>query len=112
MDKWTGPRHPSPSEDSRLWEGLKQKENDSLPDLKQYLFGFSSIAQLRAWFFDDEVLRHLHEKGFVLVEFDCKIVNGNSQVVSLKEDVAAASKKESSLLSLLAEKKVDGGQSL
>jgi hypothetical protein len=108
MDKWTGPRHPSPLQDSELTKNFKLKyirDTGYSMDLRPFLFGFSSIAQLRAWFFDDDVLKYLHEKGFTLVESNCEIVAGNSQAMASKNSFEFSDKKESSLLSLLEEKK-------
>ena len=105
MEKYSGDRHPSPSQDSALWEGLKAAQNcgsTGFPDVHPYIFGFSSLEQLRAWFFADEVLTYLHEQGFRLYESEVERIAGNSQAICLKENWAAAEKKEIDILSLLS----------
>lgn len=53
-------------------------------------FGFSSIAQLRAWLYQDDWLERMHELGGVLMVYDVgdeHVVLGNAQVMFLKEQV-------------------------
>ncbi len=105
MDKYTGDKHPSPSRDSALWQGLKDAQKcgpTGYPDVRPYIFGFSSLEQLRAWFFADEVLKYLYENGFRLYSSNAQRIAGNSQAICLKEVWAAAERKEVDILSLLS----------
>lgn len=78
-------RHPCPEDDSRLWGNYLKR-----PEIGVYYFhfGFSSIAQLRAWLYKDEWLERMHEMGGVLKVYDVDaehVVLGNAQVMFLKE---------------------------
>jgi len=101
VNTYTGDRHPAPHQDSALWEGL-EIEQGGYPDVKPYIFGFSSLEQLRAWFFADKVLKYLRENGFRLYSSNVQRIAGNSQAICLKEIWAAAEKKEVDILALLS----------
>lgn len=60
----TSHRHPSPWQDAALrdaWAGLDGKHN--------YIFGFSTIAQLKSWIYRREMRRDLEEAGFRVVVY-------------------------------------------
>lgn len=84
-------RHPCPNEDSRLW-GNYLKRPEVVYD---FHFGFSSIAQLRAWLYQDEWLERMHELGGVLKVYDVDdehVVLGNAQVMFLKGQARACTR--------------------
>ncbi len=62
-DQEGGPlNHPNPDEDHLLkdvWLDLRYKTNQAFC----YYFGFSSIEQLRRWFFDQTYLQTIHDRG-------------------------------------------------
>ena len=100
-------KHPAPCSDSLLWQNLKCKLHCGPighPDVRPFIFGFSSIDQLRAWFFNDEVIKWMVAHGFSLWESGCEPVQGNSQAVLLKSEFDSQSKREVPLLSLLESK--------
>ena len=57
-----GGRHPVPSDD----RGLINAGADTI----DYHFGFSSIEQLKSWFYHAHVLEWLHENSYVLVIYE------------------------------------------
>ena len=50
-----------------------------------FIFGFSSIDQLRRWLYDDAWLKGLNEKGFVLSIYEGDVRHGHTQAVINKE---------------------------
>lgn len=75
-------RHPTPSRDSKLKETAAHLFDEFgwfCGDT--FIFGFESIAQLRAWFYNDEIFSYLDNEGFVLVEMVGEIYHGNCQSV-------------------------------
>lgn len=103
-------RHPVPREDSKLMNALPKtaKEPDEFSRdlmtirrkwIESFIFGFSSLGQLRAWFYDDTVLEWLHDNGFKLVAYEGVAYHGNAQSIIRKK-----SKKinEYSLMNLLS----------
>lgn len=78
-------RHPCPEDDSRLWQNYRKRPEGCIV---HFHFGFASIAQLRAWLYQDEWLERMHELGGVLKVYDVDdehVVLGNAQVMFLKE---------------------------
>lgn len=103
-EDFTGDRHPAPRSDSLLWQNLKLRLHCGpigFPDVRPFIFGFSSTGQLRAWFFNDEIIKWLAANGFSLWESSCEPVQGNSQAIVLKSEFEHSDRREISLLSLL-----------
>ena len=82
--------HPVPKCDSKLMQSIPKcgKRLDCFgveePKFKwifNFVFGFSSIEQLRAWFYEDEVIEWLHENGFSLVVYEGIAYHGNCQSI-------------------------------
>jgi hypothetical protein len=77
-------RHPMPIEDSLLMWNL---DNSKYPISKCH-FGFISLDQLRAWFYNDKWLTNVSEHGVLLSVYDVEDVYiGNTQVVFVRGDV-------------------------
>lgn len=76
-------RHPCPSEDSGL--DIEHEE------IAQYRHGFSSIGQLRTWFYRDDILLMLHRAGYrcAVYEYNGSIPDvyrlGHSQALFKRE---------------------------
>jgi hypothetical protein len=104
-DKYTCERHPAPSQDSQLVANFKASKYKGdvgrSGDVRPFIFGFSSIEQLRAWFFADEVLSYLFDNGFSLWESNCEIFAGNSLALALKSEFEDSDKKVICLKTLL-----------
>lgn len=86
-------RHPTPHDDSALV--VSARAQDVTPgELKwngQWRFGFISIAQLRAWFYNDNVLRQLGEVGIQLSVYAPDIIlAGSTQACMSGEHQAEA----------------------
>ena len=73
--------HPMPYEDSKLMVSLKlNMASDWWFVRGKYRYGFNSLDQFRAWFYDDKDLIFLHERGFHLSIYDVpQVYEGNSQ---------------------------------
>lgn len=94
-------RHPGPGDDSKLVEACEGtdmfKEYEytffSVPDSKyfsapDYIFGFENVAQFRAWFYDDKLLKFAGKNGIKLNLYesnDC--FAGNTQMVANKKSL-------------------------
>jgi len=74
-------RHPSPRQDVKLWAGLSKVRTED------YVFGFESMVQLKAWFHDSGLLKALGRAGLVIRAYT--VTNyflGTSQAVFAKRD--------------------------
>jgi len=78
--------HPSPHNDSKLLDENKDlfysfdvDEWRFLAD--EFVFGFSSIDQLRRWLYNDAWLRSLDEKGYMLSIYEGDVRHGHTQAV-------------------------------
>lgn len=101
-------RHPVPSRDLKL-----KMEN---PDLfcrdgyyfigLEFIFGFSSVEQLKKWFLDESWLLSLHINGFVLAIYSGEVRIGDTQAV-IKKETACLVEKISILDFLKTEYKKD-----
>ena len=96
----SSPRHPVPQDDSLLMESLR-KDGFSEPYFPRFRFGFKSIEQLRAWFYDDKILLALEALGFKLAIYDADVLVGSSQAVILDEEHVLQNRKEVRKLSSL-----------
>ena len=101
------PRHPVPRNDSKLCETashLFRKDPygpyGAIFDAPNFVFGYSSIKQLRAWFYKDEPLRILHKNGYSLLHLEGECYHGNSQAIINKTTMKVLS--TTSLLTLLS----------
>jgi hypothetical protein len=88
-------RHPLPADDSLLQESLRFRMRRDLAKEYQwkhwtsfleddFIFGFSSIDQMRNWVYQDVWLRKLDKGGFFLSEFNVPkhhVCVGNTQAV-------------------------------
>jgi len=76
-------KHPTPSEDSLLTKNCN--EANIAPFGGFWRFGFKSMAQLRAWFFDDTILDMLANEGIVFTVYEVtdekEFIDGNAQIV-------------------------------
>jgi hypothetical protein len=78
-----GPKHPTPLNDSLLFNNIKAKgySTDSV------FYGFSSMAQLRAWFYSDPLLEKMDELGCTLAAYNVSLLmKGNAQACAPKSD--------------------------
>lgn len=81
--------HPTPNEDS----GIKADWEDMGPYMQErYSFGFTSEAQFRSWFYDDDWLVAMKDAGLMLSVYDVKdwrgcSFHGHRQAV-FRKDVA------------------------
>lgn len=100
-------RHPTPDRDSKLVDSLPRKaffgnsKVDPIIDcnyISNFIFGFSSVDQLRMWFFNNNILVGLHNCGFKVVVYKGEVYHGNTQAVIRKSTRKKV--KEISLLSL------------
>lgn len=81
--------HPEPEKDSKLcdiWNGLK---NQVIGGISNYFFGFKDIDQLRAWFYDDELLKKILESGCVVNEYKTgpRCYEGHTQIICHRADM-------------------------
>lgn len=72
-------KHPIPYYDTRL---THEVPNDLY--WTDCLFGFESVAALRRWFYEDQVLLDLDELGFALKIYEGEVYHGNTQSVIRK----------------------------
>jgi hypothetical protein len=75
-------RHPMPSDDSLLMQSLKMRnlKFQGYGSLEIH-FGFSSLEQLRSWFYNDDWIRNISNEGIVLSIYEAEDVYfGNSQL--------------------------------
>lgn len=87
-------KHPGPERDSKLVEecegtgifGESYACDDKWFQGRDYVFGFSSPDQFRAWFFNDKFLKFAEKKGIKLnlYETDDSFC-GNTQMIARKE---------------------------
>ena len=101
-------KHPPPYEDSKLYQSLLNSPDYDGFDyenlLIKYHFGFTSLEQLKAWFYNEDWLEWLDEQGFILSEFECDdvpemFIAGNSQAIAKLD--CAIQLKTISLLELI-----------
>lgn len=84
-------RHPTINNDSLLnynWRNLRYSRAAHYGWFEDWYFAFSSIEQMRAWFYQDEWLELLDDHGFVLREYeveDMYFLQGNAQCMLKKE---------------------------
>lgn len=82
-------RHPSPREDSKLYDGIKillKKRGDIAFNFSLFKYGFSSLGQLKSWIYKKEWKKGLHKAGFSLSIYKCEeenFVAGDTQAVVL-----------------------------
>jgi hypothetical protein len=99
MDTRSTPRHPTPNNDS----GLSDDYWEFMDKTAQYRFGFSTLAQLRSWLYDDEWLRALHGWDYRLSLYDAKkAIVGNTQ--ALFDLAGAVRTSQRSLLTLIPDR--------
>lgn len=109
LDQYSTPtRHPSPCFDSLLGENLIEldaaKEGFFGPNLTNYnfFFGFKDRRQLRAWFYNDEILERMAEFVAISEVEAGTVAEGNAQVAF---DITTVTKsKEFPLLKYLERK--------
>lgn len=74
-----GPRHPAPWNDSGMAMGWDRRNKN-----REWLFGFSSEAQMLGWLYDDDMWDSLDFHGFEVVQIECpstSVIQGHTQVV-------------------------------
>lgn len=85
-------RHPIPEDDSKLLRSFEKLTDEQrfeclrIATISDYHFGFKSIDQFRAWFYDDNVVLWLHNQNYVLTEFEVSTDNchvGYSQMIAI-----------------------------
>lgn len=78
-DVW---KHPLPQQDSLLVENLSKNNLQFIGYGNLNLhFGFSSVEQLRSWFYNDEWVRDMSQSGIVLSIYEAEEAYlGNSQM--------------------------------
>lgn len=73
--------HPNPNNDSGLKMNAPHLYNDGYFEASEFFFGFSSISQLKAWFYNDKLLETFDRSGYFLVELEGEVYHGNAQSV-------------------------------
>lgn len=77
-------KHPPPYRDSLIntqWSLM------TLLEQKEYIFGFSSLGQLRNWIYNNDWLMNLHAKGFVISVFEIDeedVIKGYTQALFIR----------------------------
>lgn len=76
--------HPLPSDDSLLGDNFSAKYGKDMDWEFQFggslRYGFNSLEQFRAWFYSDDDLKALKEKGYTLSLYEVPhVIEGNSQ---------------------------------
>jgi hypothetical protein len=71
--------HPTPHYDSRLKDRWCELERSY--EHKNYIFSFSSYSQMRAWFFNDDLLIALDELGYEIIIAEGEIHEGYTQAI-------------------------------
>ena len=94
-------KHPLPCYDSLLWN--KISVNLPFEEFSAYHFGFTSLEQLRAWFYNDDWLEWLHNEGYILTEFECDdipeiFMSGHTQAIAKLDKITEV--KQYSLINL------------
>ena len=87
------PRHPLPYQDSKLMRAIPDEciyWNGTLKSMLSY--GFSSLDQLRCWFYVDEWREAMHRNGFSVSVYSGDVYVGDTQAVFIKEDCVLVSK--------------------
>ena len=92
-------KHPIPEADS-LFQSNFSQDGDFDDTIENFLFGFSSMAQLRSWFYDDRVLKWMAQNGFRLWSAEVPVINGNAQAATHREEWQIAEKVEIDIFSL------------
>jgi len=82
--KYVPPRHPIPQDDTMLMNALREggglcKWSGAI--YGRYVFGFSSVAQLRNWIYKDSWIQALSDEGMFLSVYDGETYFGNTQAV-------------------------------
>ena len=103
-------RHPLPYRDTKLKESIEKETGETFSEVtifkgrfQEFVYGFSSLEQLRTWFYNDEIIKWLAANGFILAESsDCESISGNSQAVTLKSKYDESDWKIVSLETLLS----------
>ena len=91
--------HPSPNRDSGLRASAPHLYDDCGFFMEgEFFFGFSSISQLKAWFYNDKLLEEFDKKGYFLVELEGEVYHGNAQSVINKS--TSILKNKTSLLDI------------
>lgn len=94
-------RHPRPACDSLLKANAPELFDADYGWFtgSEWIFGFSSLAQLRSWIYRDSHIQFFHELGFELLEMSGDIRAGNAQAIIFQPTATVLSTK--SLLTLL-----------
>lgn len=79
-------KHPCPHNDSKLVDENKELfysigDNEWRFDASEFIFGFSSVDQLRRWLYNDSWLESLDKEGFVLSIYEGDVRHGHTQAV-------------------------------
>ncbi len=79
---YCGDRHPTPEDDSKLRDAWIKIVRDGFSS--DWRFGFTSVDQMRAWFYEDDWLVAMHDIGLGLVVYGCstdEVRLGHTQAV-------------------------------
>ena len=92
-------KHPLPCRDSLLHSNFKEITGEFLNygNMETFVFGFVSIEQFRSWFFDNRVLKWMHQNGYSLWCAEVPAIAGHSQALCPSEEWELAKKEEISL---------------
>jgi hypothetical protein len=75
----SGPKHPGPYSDTLLRYNFEIARYDC----DNVFYGFSSMDQLRAWFYSDDLLKEFDKIGVTLVCYEVDIlIKGNAQAAA------------------------------
>jgi hypothetical protein len=78
------PKHPCPCDDTKLKEAMAAKKLT----VYDVFFGFSSIDQMRSWFYSDSLLLELDKIGVTIVCYEVNdLLKGNAQAVAISEEM-------------------------
>lgn len=92
-------RHPSYEKDSKLYINISKKKSFNYNSIR---FGFSSIKQLRNWFYNNEILIKFNSLNIILSVYKVPFTAGNCQaVMAAKYHIAERRIKEIDLVELV-----------
>lgn len=75
--------HPAPTSDPELMDSLTKSESRS--SIRDYIFGFKSLEQLKKWF-DEEALKRLHSANYYVSIYETEEYHvGSTQCIFKRE---------------------------
>ena len=82
-------KHPAPWDDSLFNENCKKitREEANFNSINNFVFGFSSPAQVLRWFYNLDDLKYFEENGIKINVYESKtFIEGNTQIAFHKSE--------------------------